>query len=317
MSRLPSFSFVAICVLALGKICAAQCDGEDCEAAPPRLLQQSLPPVSNVDFTDLDLEFTQIGGTVSWTPPTNVFEVSGYVVYLADSSGMPPHTHLGTVPVGTHQFAIAINTTLTPYTHIFVHTRSVLGMNPYGTGFKVCDVSGEQTLDIVNSQSVTGHWGISELKFYEHPDCTGPQMKWAQPAGAESMDQYPIELAFDSNAATSWVSNQSDNPSQSLSVGVVGVCRAEEVRCVYVRQCYPGRYAECQYKPATRTTGIVLRVHGASIMEWRVLPSNDLDRKLSEEYLIVSGRRRRAAFAVLSEPGQRPEQQTNVAFTSR
>jgi len=67
--------------------------------------------VKGVRFTDLDLDPEDLGGPVTWEPPTGVADVAGYAVYLAvDARGRGRTQIGGTVPVGTNHAMIPANT---------------------------------------------------------------------------------------------------------------------------------------------------------------------------------------------------------------
>merc|ERR1740129_420857 len=43
----------------------------------------SVANVSNVQFPDYDLDFNDLGGQISWAPPTDSSQVTHYLIYFA------------------------------------------------------------------------------------------------------------------------------------------------------------------------------------------------------------------------------------------
>merc|ERR1740129_1926168 len=153
------------------------------EALPGRL-PQALPRVTDVSFQDLDLDPEEISGTVTWVPPADTTELSGYTAYLTDSLGtVAVHAQLGDVPVGTNSIEVPIHTSLITgfgnRTHIFVFTKSQLGVSPEGVGTVVCDARTADSVFLVNAEPTTMPWGVTDLSFHSRPDCTGPALPWA------------------------------------------------------------------------------------------------------------------------------------------
>ena len=97
LCALMSFSFVA-------------CDDDDDNK------QEGVPTsvVTDVKFTDTDKNASKIAGTVSWTAPSSVEDITKYVIYLS-SDGEGKDTKLGEVEVGTNSYTIQENTDFASY----------------------------------------------------------------------------------------------------------------------------------------------------------------------------------------------------------
>ena len=70
----------------------------------------SVPPdvqVSGVAFSDTDLSPDTITGTVSWTPPDDIAEVSGYAVFLSKDIYGSGNIGAGSVVYGTNSLTLA------------------------------------------------------------------------------------------------------------------------------------------------------------------------------------------------------------------
>ena len=81
--------------------------------------------VSVLAFTDTDADTNQIGGTLSWTAPADVSNVTNYVVY-ASVDGVAKGTQIGAdVTVGTNELVIPADTTFAAY--IIVVTKNTVG----------------------------------------------------------------------------------------------------------------------------------------------------------------------------------------------
>mmetsp|Transcript_111260 Transcript_111260/g.214405 ORF Transcript_111260/g.214405 Transcript_111260/m.214405 type:complete len:107 (-) Transcript_111260:66-386(-) len=100
----------------------------------------------------------------------------------------------------------------------------------------------------------------------------------------------------------------------SASLGVVGVCRVVEVRCLRIRQCNVNANSGCPTS-ARRTTWMSLLVRGQTIYTWKVLPRTDVLTQLWEEQLVVPGRRRRAGYTVASDTETRLSKTTSTGFS--
>jgi hypothetical protein len=81
---------------------------------------------SNLTFPDLDLDETEIGGTLGWTAPGDPQEVTDYVIYLAKSPLGFNRSYFGTVPWPFDNITVPVNTPLLDFTYWCVYTRSVL-----------------------------------------------------------------------------------------------------------------------------------------------------------------------------------------------
>lgn len=292
--------------------------------AVARELQQALPPVSAVDFQDLDLDAGEVAGTVLWTPPPNAAEVSAYEVYLSDGEGsLAVQAHIGTVAVGTNTLTVAANTTLTTpsgnRTHIFVFTRSPLGVSPEGAGVELCDVRSQDTLFLVNAEETTAPWGVTELSFYAKPDCSGAALRWVQSGSTGHAGVHVHDNAFDGDDTSAWTSICNTCGEGEVSLGVLGVCRPQEVRCVRLQQCVRGSGTFGCPVAAGRLQQVRLLVQGEVAYTWKVLkrPRAGGNDNLRDELLTVVGRRRRAAFVAFSETPPRLEQFTSLGFTAR
>jgi hypothetical protein len=85
--------------------------------------------VSNIAFTDRDLDEHDIGGDLEWSAPIDASLVTHYVVYLAASVSGASRSQVGfEVPVGVNRHHIPVNTTAgaSSYPYIVIYTKSSL-----------------------------------------------------------------------------------------------------------------------------------------------------------------------------------------------
>jgi len=80
--------------------------------------------VTGLAFTDTDTTTGKMGGTVTWTAPADVSNVTDYVVY-ASADGTTEGAQLGSVAVGTNQLVIPADTDLAA--NIIVVTKNAVG----------------------------------------------------------------------------------------------------------------------------------------------------------------------------------------------
>ncbi|CAK9114781.1 unnamed protein product [Durusdinium trenchii] len=83
--------------------------------------------VSNVGFVDNDVDALEIAGSVTWTPPSDTSQVTGYRTYLCSGSLCSTRAQLGShVAVGTNQVSFSTVTIAQSQTHIGVYAKSSL-----------------------------------------------------------------------------------------------------------------------------------------------------------------------------------------------
>ena len=82
-----------------------------------------------------------VHGTVAWTAPGEVSQVTHYIVYLAASVAGAGKWQFGSdVAVGTNQGTMAADTAVGAYTHVVVYTKSSLVEQTTPTALSLTDV---------------------------------------------------------------------------------------------------------------------------------------------------------------------------------
>lgn len=95
--------------------------------------------VSGMSFTDTNSTVNEIAGTLTWTAPDDVSNVTGYNIYLLDSDNRKVGDALGTVAKGTSTFIIQ-NTIVGGATQLAVFAYNGYGESQYSTKLAITDV---------------------------------------------------------------------------------------------------------------------------------------------------------------------------------
>jgi len=250
-------------------------------------------------------------------------EVTGYTIYLADSAGSTvDRVTLGSVAVGTNSFTVPAGTALTgSLSHFFVHSSSNLGLSPEGAGGEICDLSATDNLFLQNAKVSTTSWGVPELSFHRLPDCSDTAIKFVQTGISGYSGSYVEANAFDGDANTPWVSSCSSCAIGEALIGIVGVCKAEEVRCVKLRQCTAGRGDFGCPLTASRMQRVSLLAKGQHVFTWNNLQgqTSTVLPALEMEMLTVPSRRRRATMSAFVDVSYQVQAnaEVNPGFSSR
>jgi len=129
--------------------------------------------VTNLSFIDIDREVNEIGGTLHWTEPTSLSNITGYNIYTS-SDGAVKGTLITTTAVNTTQVAIQQNITLSNY--ILTVCRNATGEATTFTSITVTDVfnldqaaptglSGVVPTSALNNGKITGVTTAMEYKM--------------------------------------------------------------------------------------------------------------------------------------------------------
>jgi len=97
------------------------------EQTTPRalLIDDLYGGVSGITLADQDLDDGQLGGTITWTPPTDTVTIVEYNVYFAKSTaGAGKSQHGAAVPLHTNALALAADFEPGSFTHIVVYSNS-------------------------------------------------------------------------------------------------------------------------------------------------------------------------------------------------
>ncbi|WP_280747130.1 DUF5074 domain-containing protein [Parabacteroides sp. PF5-9] len=96
--------------------------------------------VENLTFNDTDMDPLKIGGTLSWTNPTNEDNISGYNIYLSENV-TDRSAKLGAVSKGKNSFDIPAGTAMNTY--LLVVAYNATGESANAASITVKDNSGD------------------------------------------------------------------------------------------------------------------------------------------------------------------------------
>lgn len=96
--------------------------------------------VTNLSFTDADMEPYKIGGTVTWSLPSSEDNITGYVIYLNETATGKDHK-LGEVTKGKTSFDIPNGTEFKA--HLSVVAQNIMGEASNSATIEVKDNSGD------------------------------------------------------------------------------------------------------------------------------------------------------------------------------
>jgi hypothetical protein len=92
-------------------------------------------------FEDYDLDFSDLGGTMTWEPPPDTSQVTHYLIYFAESSDASNRELLGNTTVGTHEILVSVNTRIRNFTHLVLFAMSSLAESSAFTPLPLVDVA--------------------------------------------------------------------------------------------------------------------------------------------------------------------------------
>mmetsp|Transcript_80879 Transcript_80879/g.203437 ORF Transcript_80879/g.203437 Transcript_80879/m.203437 type:complete len:1087 (+) Transcript_80879:96-3356(+) len=170
-------------------------------------LSDAVAIVSSVTFADKDLDVTEVGGDVTWSPPSDTSPVTEYYAYLATSQFGASRSQIdAVVPVGTNIVSLAPETPINLYGYIVVYTKSSLA---------------EQTTPVSGVLSDTLA-PVSSLLFTDRDldaDELGGPITWQEPVDTAQVVGYTVYWAED--AAGSVKAVITSLPAGSVSHDIV------------------------------------------------------------------------------------------------
>ncbi|CAE8611043.1 unnamed protein product [Polarella glacialis] len=145
---------------------------------------------SNMSFVDEDLDEFEVGGTLYWSPPADMSEVTQFLIYLAEDFSGAGRSLLSTVPADATDIFVPSDTALHNFTHLTVFARSSLA-----------EQTTPQALAIVDS--VASVSGVYFLDFdLDSGDLGGTTVSWVLPAtNLERVQNYYVYLAAGADAS--------------------------------------------------------------------------------------------------------------------
>ncbi|CAE7861988.1 unnamed protein product, partial [Symbiodinium necroappetens] len=144
----------------------------------------SVSSVSNVSFTDLDLDVGDLGGTLEWSLPSSDIElVESYYVYLAASDAGYGRKLASVVDPSAAFQEILVNTKVEAFKHLLVYTKSPLA---------------EQTTpaSVAISDSAVTALNLSFSDFDLDQEDLGGNLTWSESEDLRYVDIYRVYLAI-------------------------------------------------------------------------------------------------------------------------
>eukprot|EP00929_Paragymnodinium_shiwhaense_P012941 TRINITY_DN120814_c0_g1_i1.p1 TRINITY_DN120814_c0_g1~~TRINITY_DN120814_c0_g1_i1.p1 ORF type:complete len:2619 (+),score=458.28 TRINITY_DN120814_c0_g1_i1:635-7858(+) len=162
------------------------------------LIFDAVSSVSDIQFTDKDLDPTDIGGLVTWTPPPYSERVAAYLLYMTtDTIGGTRSQVEVEVPLGTNERTVPPETMLVSYNHFVVYTRSSLVEQTTPVFFELSDTISK----------------VTDIEFPDHDlDATdlGGTVVWREPEDTSQVTHYVLYYATLAQVVngTSWCTNE-------------------------------------------------------------------------------------------------------------
>jgi hypothetical protein len=98
-------------------------------------------PVQNVEFPDVDLDPTQVGGELSWSPPADASQITYYHVYWAEPN-VTATQYLGNTSAGVFNITVPMEFDLQRFTQFILFTESSLAVQNTYVAHTIVDVNG-------------------------------------------------------------------------------------------------------------------------------------------------------------------------------
>lgn len=138
--------------------------------------------VSNLSFTDYDIEEGKIGGTLKWTLPELEVNIDDYVIYLGESATDKSHK-IGEVSKGTTSFEVAIGTDYANY--FLVVARNVTGESANIATLAITDNTGPVVIEPTFTDTDKAHRKI------------GGTLSWTLPENETGITGYVVYASND------------------------------------------------------------------------------------------------------------------------
>ena len=141
---------------------------------------------ANLSFADQDLDLNQIGGLLSWDPPSNIGAVTDYSIYVAEDMLGSNRSYVGNTAVGVNQLLIPADTQV-PFqvAYLLVFATSRLQEQTTPAALAVFDRSSS----------------VSQLAFTDYDLDSGEiggNVSWTEPVDQEEVEARRAESHFKS-----------------------------------------------------------------------------------------------------------------------
>eukprot|EP00928_Gymnodinium_smaydae_P018052 TRINITY_DN16876_c0_g4_i1.p1 TRINITY_DN16876_c0_g4~~TRINITY_DN16876_c0_g4_i1.p1 ORF type:complete len:6319 (+),score=1016.24 TRINITY_DN16876_c0_g4_i1:2009-18958(+) len=145
-------------------------------------ISDTISVVPEIHFPDFDLDETDLGGTLFWSPPADTAQVTHYIIYFSESSDGAQRVYYGNTTVDIHNITVPVETPLKAYTDFVVYTLSSLIEQTTPSAHLIFDASSS-----VSDIRFVG----KDLDRYD----LGGQVTWQPPPYFERVDVYRVYIA--------------------------------------------------------------------------------------------------------------------------
>jgi len=169
-----------------------------------------------VSFTDLDLDATELGGSVTWQEPASASLITQYNVFLDENGAGQSRTSLGSSPLGVNALSSFSDVSLSSYKFVSVFCRSTLAEQTTPASVNISDTSAS----ISNIQFLDLDLDQGEL---------GGNVTWSAPAAPDGalVTSFAVFLAANETGAgktlIAYVPGPSTSAAQIASETLQGV----------------------------------------------------------------------------------------------
>eukprot|EP00434_Breviolum_minutum_P004419 symbB.v1.2.003894.t1/scaffold217.1/size263214/4 len=166
--------------------------------------------ISGLSFIDLDLDPEELGGYITWIPPGNIERVISYNVYLSSDALGGGRVQVDEVLLGGSSQLLLPETSLDPFTHVVVYSRSILAEQSTPVALSIVD-NVAQVKDIVFPD-----FDLDETDL-------GGVLEWQEPDNTAQVTHYDVYMVVADSTNCSWRngSSMSGQCERSLMGNVV------------------------------------------------------------------------------------------------
>ncbi|AGX44364.1 Ig-like domain-containing protein [Clostridium saccharobutylicum] len=145
--------------------------------------------VSNLAFTDTDVNANEMGGTLTWTAPTDESNVTSYAVY-SSTDGTTKGEQIGRdVAVGTNQLVIPADTEYTPY--VIVVAKNAVGEA------ECANYSSVRVTDVALTAPTVTVWDLTFTDADTDTNQIGGILRWTEPTDVSNVTSYAVYTSVD------------------------------------------------------------------------------------------------------------------------
>jgi len=138
----------------------------------------------NLDFLDIDVDRNELGGNLTWDPPTDPLHVVEYVIYMGENAHGKERSLLGNTTATTYEFFVPLDTLINNFTHLLVYSKSDLAEMTTPAALLIKDSIAE----------------VDNITLYDRDldqDEVGGEITWDPPTEERIVDKYRVFFQVD------------------------------------------------------------------------------------------------------------------------